>query len=75
MIERTFAVLTVHHGLTQARYLGPATVTNQAVMTGFLVNCKRLVRLMNHVGAQRERVAGVGVGRYEQITAIRPPYP
>jgi IS5 family transposase len=45
MIERKFAELTVHHGLAQCRYWGLAKTTIQAVMTAFVVNCKRLVRL------------------------------
>jgi IS5 family transposase len=46
MIERKFAELTVHHRLAQARYRSLAKVTIQAVMTAFVVNCKRLVRLV-----------------------------
>jgi len=47
MIERKFAELTVHHRLAQARYRSLAKVTIQAVMTAFVVNCKRLVRLVS----------------------------
>lgn len=47
MIERTCAELTVHHRLAQARYRSLAKVTIQAVMTAFVVNCKRLVRLLS----------------------------
>lgn len=46
MIERKFAELTVHHRLARARYWGLANLTIQAVMTAFVVNCKRLVRIL-----------------------------
>jgi IS5 family transposase len=51
MVERKFAELTVHHGLAQCRYWGLAKTTIQAVMTAFVVNCKRLVRLLSPVGS------------------------
>jgi len=47
MIERKCAELTVHHELARCRYWGLAKTTIQAVMTAFVVNCKRLVRLLS----------------------------
>lgn len=50
-IERKCAELTVHHRLARCRYWGLAKTTIQAVMTAFVVNCKRLVRLLSPAGA------------------------
>ena len=49
LIERKCAELTVHHRLARCRYWGLAKTTIQAVMTAFVVNCKRLVRLLRPV--------------------------
>lgn len=44
-IERKFAQMKQHHGLTQARYWGLAKMTIQCLLTALVVNCKRLVAL------------------------------
>ncbi len=45
-IERKFAEQKRRHGLGQARYWGLARVTIQVLMTCIVVNCKRIVRLL-----------------------------
>jgi len=45
-IERKFAEQKKYHGLAQARYWGLAKVTIQVLMTCLVVNCKRMVRLV-----------------------------
>jgi IS5 family transposase len=45
-IERKFAEQKRYHGLRQARYWGLAKVTMQALITCMVVNCKRIVRLL-----------------------------
>jgi IS5 family transposase len=47
IIERKCAELTVRHQLARCRYWGLANTTIQAIMTAFVVNCKRLVRLLS----------------------------
>ena len=45
-IERKFAEQKQYHGLRQARYWGLAKVTIQVLITCLVVNCKRIVRLL-----------------------------
>jgi IS5 family transposase len=46
-IERKFAEQKNYHGLHQARYWGLMKVTIQVLLTCIVVNCKRLVKLLN----------------------------
>lgn len=45
-IERKLGELVRHHGLRRARYRGGERVLCQALLTGWVVNIKRMVRLM-----------------------------
>ena len=45
-LERKFAEQKQYHGLRQARYWGLRRVTIQVLMTCLVVNCKRMVRLV-----------------------------
>jgi transposase len=47
-IERKLAELVRRHGARQARYWGQARVRIQELLTGWVVNIKRLVRLLGH---------------------------
>jgi len=46
-IERKFAEQKNYHGLGKARYWGLLKVTVQVLLTCIVVNCKRLVKLLN----------------------------
>jgi len=46
-MERKFAEQKRYHGLGVARYWGLVKVTVQALLTCMVVNCKRMVKLMN----------------------------
>jgi hypothetical protein len=45
-IERKLSEFVNRHGMRQARYRGRAKVLWQALMTGLVVNLKRMVRLL-----------------------------
>jgi hypothetical protein len=45
-IERKLGEMARHHGLRQARYRGQAKVLGQALLTGLVVNIKRIVGLL-----------------------------
>jgi IS5 family transposase len=47
IIERKCAELTVRHRLARCRYWDLANTMIQAIMTAFVVNCKRLMRLLS----------------------------
>jgi transposase len=46
-IEHKNAELKIHHGMTRARYRGLFGMKIQAVLTAFVVNAKRMVKLLN----------------------------
>lgn len=45
-VERKFGQAKNNHGLARARYLGRAKVHIQGLLTFFVVNAKRMVRLL-----------------------------
>ena len=51
-IERKINELMNHHGGRRARYWGMAKVHIQQMMTGFVVNAKRMVRLLAALRAE-----------------------
>jgi len=64
-IERKLAELVRRHGLRQARYRGRAWVWYQGLLTGLVVNLKRVMRLLGAglktaAGTVRAEVVGVG---------------
>lgn len=64
-IERKWAELVRRHDLRHARYRGRARVWYPGLLTGLVVNLKRLVRLLSvprEPGAGRVRAEGVGMG-------------
>jgi transposase len=64
-IERKLAELVCRHDLRHARYRGRARVLYQGLLTGFVVNLKRLVRLLAaplDAAAGTVRAQAVGVG-------------
>jgi transposase len=58
-VERKLNELMNHHHGRRARYWGRAKVRVQQLMTGFVVNTKRIVTLLAAVRAQSTAVAGV----------------
>jgi Transposase DDE domain len=63
-IERKLGELVRHHGLRNSRYRGQSKVFYQSLMTGFVVNLKRIVKLLfdppgtASEGAVRAELAG-----------------
>ena len=49
-IERKLAEIIRRHGGRRARYWGQARVLLQQLITGFVVNIKRMVKLLNDPG-------------------------
>jgi IS5 family transposase len=64
-IERKLAELVRRHDLRHARYRGRLRVLYQSIMTGIVVNLKRMVRLLNPLPDKSQgtvRAALVGLG-------------
>lgn len=71
-IERKLSELVNRHGARRARYRGQRGVHWQMLLTGLVVNLKRLVRLRDAAVAAALRVAGVGGGTVRAEWATSP---
>ncbi|MCI0457048.1 MAG: transposase [Gemmataceae bacterium] len=58
-IERKLGEVVRQHGLRRVSYRGQDKVRRQALLTGWVVNVKRLVRLVGRKGPAAARTAGV----------------
>ena len=64
-IEHIFAEAKNWHGLARARGRGHYAVSQQVSFTGFVLNCKRLARFMNH---QARKAAAAALGGLESVS-------
>ena len=60
-VERKLAEMVRWHGLRRARYRGRAKVRYQGLLTGLVVNMKRLVRLLFVPGGSRAGTVRAGL--------------
>jgi len=63
-VERKLGEMVRHHGMRQARFRGQEKVLSQGLLTGLVVNIKRLVHLF---GKKMLGLAGVGTVRAEPV--------